>query len=148
MLKNILFIEKSKRYSIQMDVLDSLSNTELEYYDDKFPDDCQIEYALKAIDDFHNISELSNTIPVNIPFPENKYAIDLKEVGVSGNMMIKMNWSLLNPKDPGLSTPYSYELFRSVGNDELTFIKLWKKAKIIFLKKWMLKTSSTITPSG
>lgn len=116
-------------------ILDSLSNTELEYYDDKFPDDCQMEYALKAIDDFHNISELSNTIPVNIPFPADKYAIDLKEVGVSGNMMIKMNWSLLNPKDPGLSTPYSYELFRSVGNDELTFYKTLEKSENNFSEK-------------
>lgn len=87
------------------------------------------------MDDFHNISELSNAIPVNIPFPENKYAVSLKDVGAAGNLNVKMNWSLMNPKDPGLSMPYSYEVFRSSGNDELTYYKTLEKGISSFTDK-------------
>jgi len=115
---------KNNKDSVQEWIfIDSVSNLETEYYDIKYPSNTQLSYAIKAVDDFKNISEISNPIPIDIPFPKNKYLVSFQKILVSKGMTVDMEWNALDKKKLDIKMPYSYQLFRSTGNDELEFFK-------------------------
>jgi uncharacterized protein len=104
-------------------VLDTVSNNNLEYYDGNFPDDTALEYAIKAMDDFNNESLISNAIPIKTPFPGSKYLINFQKVEANPNMLVEIVWNTLDVKGLNIQHPFKYQLFRSVGNEELKLYK-------------------------
>lgn len=104
-------------------VLDTVSKNLLEYNDGNFPEDTQLEYAIKAVDDFDNVSLISNVIPIKTPFPGNKYLINLQKVDATSNMAVEITWNGLDVKKMNIQYPFKYQIFRSMGNDELKIYK-------------------------
>ena len=104
-------------------LIDSTTKEVLEYTDDKYPYDTEVGYSIKASDDFNNISELSNPVPVNIPFPKNKYLVSFQKAESSKNMNVHLTWNKPYTKNMDKGASFKYQIFRSVGNDEIELYK-------------------------
>ncbi len=104
-------------------VLDTLDKENLEYNDWNYPHDRQVEYAIKAIDDFDNVSVLSNSLPIKTPFPKNKFMINFQKLKVADNDLIEIEWDTVDTKKSEIQLPFKYQIFRSIGNEELKIYK-------------------------
>jgi len=113
-------------------LIDTISSEEVEYYDLNYPTKTQLSYAIKAVDDFNNISELSNALPINIPFPKNKYNVNFHKLLANKGMSVEMEWNKLDKKTIENQMNYKYQLFRSVGNEELQFFKEFNESENTF----------------
>jgi len=119
----IVFRKNNADTIVKWIAIDTLTKFELEYYDINFPHNTQLDYAIKAVDDFNNISEFSNVIPINIPFPKNKYLIGFHKLNTNSDMSVDIEWNKVDSKITNISVPHKYQLFRSTGNDELSLYK-------------------------
>jgi hypothetical protein len=121
--KYYIYRKLNKDSISQWKLVDSTSKEIQEYTDRNYPADVQVEYAIKASDDFNNVSELSNALPVNIPFPVNKYIVSFQKIEANKNMNVEMSWNKLDNKSINISRPSGFQIFRSMGNDELQLYK-------------------------
>ncbi|MBK9962564.1 MAG: fibronectin type III domain-containing protein [Saprospiraceae bacterium] len=104
-------------------LIDSTSKDVIEYNDNQYPYDTQVGYSIRASDDFSNISEFSNSIPVNIPFPKKKYLVSFQKIESSKNMNVNLTWTKPDANNMDKRATFKYQIFRSVGNDELELYK-------------------------
>lgn len=130
--KYIVFRKNNKVKKSEWQAIDTLSKEDLEYFDDTYPENTQLSYAIKAADDFNNISEISNAIPVNVPFNAHKYKLDFSIDKESGGMSTILKWKKEDVEKLKIEVPFTFEIFKSLGDEELEIFKEVPSAQFMF----------------
>lgn len=120
-------------------LIDSVDVSINQYSETPIGHDKNYDYAIKAVDDFKNMSTMSNYLQVHVPFPKEKYVVGIEKISFDGNRDINITWNKPNTKNWGNDFSFKYQLFRSIGNDELLLYKEFEENETYFSEKAALK---------
>jgi len=104
-------------------LFDSVEKEILQFSDKNGPFGREVQYAVKAADDFGNQSEYSNTVQLYVPFPGNKFIPILNKLEAGKSLSVSISWQKDSKSIDGQNIPYTYQLFRSEGSQQVTFYK-------------------------
>jgi len=104
-------------------VVDSVAKEVITYRTQSDLYDGNVQYAVKAVDDYGNQSDYSNTGQVYIPFPGHKFAPQLNKLSEGKNQSVAVSWQKDDKSVKGKNLGYTYQIFRSVGSHEVTLYK-------------------------
>ncbi len=104
-------------------VIDSVDNKTLTYKDSKPMFGGDVQYAIKAVDDYGNQSPYSNTGQVYVPFPGHKYAPLLNILSENKNKSVSISWKKSDQSGLDQSIGYIYQVYKSIGSLDVAFYK-------------------------
>lgn len=119
----IIYTQNPSDTSSSWTVVDTVANDVLYYSDYNSHYDGEVQYAIKAVDDYGNQSPYSNTGQVYVPFPGHKYAPLLNILSENKNKSVSISWK--KSDQPGLdqSIGYIYQVYKSIGSLDVAFYK-------------------------
>ncbi len=128
--KYLIFTRNPEDSLAEWMVIDSVRKEILTYETQSDMYDGKIDYAVKSVDDFGNLSDYSNTGQAFLPFPGNKHVPQLQKLVEGKNTSVTISWQYNNPPGKGKNLAFKYQLFRSVGSQNVTMYKELPSAEI------------------
>lgn len=104
-------------------LIDSVDKDVLQYNDKVSTFGENLNYALIAVDDFNNRSDYSNSGQVFVPFPKNSFVPLISKVETGRKQSVSFKWTFTNKPISGQDLAYSYEIFRSIGSEQVVLYK-------------------------
>lgn len=114
-------------------LLDSVAVDTLKYVTPAAFSDAQLQFAVKAADDFNNQSTYSNPGQVYIPFPGFKFTPMIQKLSKGKDLSVTLNWESDLKKLQQEGKKYSYQLFRSAGSSDVTLFRELTSAETSFV---------------
>lgn len=104
-------------------LIDSVDMATLTYTDKSITFGGYVQYTVKAVDDFGNMSEFSKEVQVRVPFPSGKFVPILSKLTLSKDKSVTVNWEYDTKNHAQLDKSYTYQIFRSTGSQESLLYK-------------------------
>lgn len=121
--KYLIFTKTSDDTLAMWRLIDSVDNDIATYYTKSDLYEQNLLFAIKAVDDFGNKSEISNSGQAFLQFPSNKHVPKIKQLVLAKNKSVDVSWQKDGLEIKGKKTGYSYHLYRSIGSQNVMFYK-------------------------